>query len=42
MRAHILALLVPLYTRRCRGCADTSPHTDHMTRFGNLRYLGHL
>jgi hypothetical protein len=29
-----------LYTRRCRGCLDRSPHTHHLTWLGRLHYIG--
>ena len=32
--------LIKLYTRRCRGCADPSPHTAHLTWLGTWRYIG--
>lgn len=38
----IRPLLVALSTRRCRGCADLSPHTAHLTALGRLRYTGSI
>lgn len=31
-------LLIKLYTRRCRGCTDPSPHSHHLTWLGRRRY----
>lgn len=31
-------LLHKLYTRRCRGCADPSPHSHHLTLLGRMHY----
>lgn len=33
-------ILIVLSTRRCRGCADLSPHTGHLTALGRKRYTG--
>jgi hypothetical protein len=33
-------LLIRMYTRRCKGCEDPSPHTAHLTPLGRWRYLG--
>jgi len=34
-------MIAKLWTRRCGGCIDTSPHSHHLTWFGRLyfRYL---
>lgn len=34
----MLRFIVPLYSRKCRGCADPSPHSHHLTILGRLRY----
>lgn len=36
----MMRLLIKLYTRKCRGCADESFHTAHLTALGRWRYLG--
>lgn len=33
-------ILIALSTRRCRGCADPSFHTAHLTAWGRKRYTG--
>lgn len=35
-----MKLLISMYTRRCKGCADTSVHTAHLTWLGRWRYVG--
>lgn len=32
--------LIKTYTRKCRGCADDSFHTHHLTRLGRWHYIG--
>jgi hypothetical protein len=32
-------LLIKLSTRKCRGCDDASPHSHHLTRLGQWRYV---
>jgi hypothetical protein len=33
-------MLAKLWTRRCRGCDDRSPHTHHLTWYGRFVFRG--
>lgn len=34
-------MIAKLWTRKCRGCTDRSPHSHHLTQFGRL-YFRHF